>query len=66
MKFPRQQFDLAPAARHRSRYEVELEIAHAQHRFLHDGAAAAGESFDARQQFREGKWFHKVVIAAGT
>ena len=24
-------------------YEVELEIAHAQHRSLHDGATAAGE-----------------------
>src|SRR4029077_2191981 len=37
LKFARQQLDLLPAARHRSRDQVELEIADAQHRFLDDG-----------------------------
>src|SRR5262245_3983743 len=64
LKFARQQLDLLPAARHRPRDQVELEIADAQHRLLDDRAAAPGERFDPRQQFREGERLDEVVVAA--
>ena len=65
LKFSRQQVDFPATAAHRSRHEVELEIADAQHRFLDDGIAASGESLDTGQQFREGKRLDEVVIATG-
>src|SRR5215510_6859613 len=49
LKFARQQPDLPAPAGRRSRYEVELEVADAQHRFLDNGRTASGERLDPRQ-----------------
>src|SRR5262249_45639219 len=66
LKFARQQPDLPAPAGRRSRYEVELEVADAQHRFLDDGRTAPGERLDPRQEFREGKRLDEVIVAAST
>src|SRR5262249_3933450 len=66
LKFARQQLDFFAPAGRRSRYEVELEVADAQHRFLDDGRTAPGERLDPRQEFREGKRLDEVIVAAGT
>src|SRR6266481_1756959 len=60
-----QQFYFQVTAAHCPGHQVHLEITNAQHGFLDDGRASSGESFDARQQFREGKWFDQVIVATG-
>src|SRR5436190_3813129 len=65
LKFARQELDIAPAARHRARNEVELEIADAQHRFLDHGGAATGKRLDPRQQFGQGERPDQIIVAAG-
>src|SRR5262249_22587583 len=50
LEFARQQLDVAAAAPHRARDEIELEIAHAQHRLLDHGGAATRQRLDAREQ----------------
>src|SRR5262249_30888021 len=45
----RRQLDFPAPAGRRSRYEVELEVADAEHRFLDDGRAASGERLDPCQ-----------------
>src|SRR5262245_1665392 len=64
LKFARQQLDFPATAGRRSRDEVELEVADAEHRFLDDGRAAPGERLDPRQQLREGKRLDEVIVAA--
>src|ERR1700738_3429107 len=54
----------AAAAAHAT-YQVELEIADTQQRFLDDGDAAPGQGLDPRQQFREGERLDQVIVAAG-
>lgn len=64
LKFARQKRDPAPPAIGGPRYEVELEIADAQHRVLHRDAAP-GQSLDSRQELSEGERLDKVVVTAG-
>src|ERR1700719_2681744 len=46
LKFARQQRDLPTPAAHRSRDEIQLEIAGVQQRFLDDGGAAPSQGLD--------------------
>src|SRR5262245_54115767 len=49
LKFARQQLDLPAPAGRCSRYEVELEVADTEHRFLDDGRTAPGERLHPRK-----------------
>ena len=53
LELARQQLDGVAAAAHRSRHQIELKIADAQHCFLDDGIAAPRQRLDAGQQFRK-------------
>ena len=64
LKLSAQQFDLPPATGRSPQHEIQFEVTNAQHRLPHYGGAATGKGFDTRQQFREGEWLDKIIIAA--
>jgi hypothetical protein len=65
LKFPWQEFDLSSATTCRPRYEIQFEIADAQHRVFNCGSAAPCQSLKARQEFDERERLYKVVVATG-
>ena len=64
-KFARLQVNHVAAARHLPAYEIDLEVADLEARFLALGVRTAGKCVDAREKLREGERLNQIIVGAG-
>src|SRR5262249_12588213 len=66
LEFARKQVDITGSTAGRPRYEIQLEIADTQHRFLDDGITPPRKRLNACEQFHERERLCKVVVTTRT